>query len=558
MKTNRLLCSALVAVLATVWAPPVLSQEESLIPPDETMTVNFRDQDLASVLEMFSSNYGLNLVYGPEVNGSVSINLFDAPVREALQRILSANGFYAIEEDGFLLVKPAHATGDSGEVSSVAIAFDPIILRLNHLRASTVLPMISPLLSADERAITGPETESSGLNDISSDLGGNDDAAQEMIVLMARKETQRRVRGLIANLDIPPKQVLVEATILAVRLSDNASLGVDFTALGGIDFQAMGGSTNITDSFTGADVGGDQLQDWLLGVRQTGFTDPGAKGLHLGILRNQVGVFISALEETGNATVLSNPQVLTLNRHAAQVLVGRKIGYQTTTTTQTTTTQNVEFLEVGTSLVFRPFISDDGYVRMEIHPKNSDGEINPITGLPDETTTEVSTNIIVRSGHTIVIGGLIENTVSTSVSQIPLLGSLPWIGSLFRSETQTEVRNEIIIMLTPHIIDDSELDTRAADARQRFATAQARVAASHHGYLRPSYARRMYAEAGSALADGNTELALAKAEWGLAAMPADPDLAAMAKHCADEMRSAELERLELQDAVELIEQLEKK
>jgi len=320
----------------------------------------------------------------------------------------------------------------------------------------------------------------------------------------------------------------------------------------------MGGSTNVTDSFTGADVAGSQLQDWLLGFSQTGFTNPSDKGLHMGILRNQVGVFISALEETGNATVLSNPQVLTLNRHAAQVLVGRKLGYQTTTTTQTTTSENVEFLEVGTSLMFRPFISDDGYVRMEIHPENSDGDINPTTGLPDESTTEVTTNILVRSGHTVVIGGLMENAVSTATSQVPLLGSLPWIGNLFKTETQTEVRNEIIVMLTPHIIDDSELDSRAADAKQRFAAAQAKVASSHHGYLRPSYARRMYAEAGAALAKGDSELALAKAEWGLAAMPADPDLAALAEHCSAELRDAELEQRELEDAVNLIEQMENK
>ncbi len=535
---------------ALALAAPAISQD-SPTGSDETVTVNFHDQPLASVLEMFSSNYGLNLVYGPDIEGKVTLNLFEAPVREALNKILAANGFQAVEEGGFVLVVPASSVSGQDEV--VASPWEPRVLFLNHMRAKDVEPMLSPLLSGDEQLILGPESKS-GL-DQADDLGGNEQATREMLILLAREETNARVDALLAKLDIPPQQVLVEATILSVSLNDTAKLGVDFTALGGIDFQAMGGTSNITDSYTGGTAEGAQLDNWLLGFSQTGFTDSSSGGLHMGILKNQVGIFIQALEDVGNATVLSNPQVLTLNRHAAQVLVGKKIGYQTTTTTQTSTVQSVEFLEVGTSLVFRPFISDDGYVRMEIHPENSDGSINPTSGLPEESTTEVSTNILVRSGHTVVIGGLMENAVATTTSQIPFLGSLPYLGSLFRSESESESKNEIIVMLTPHIVDDQELDSRAGEAAERWRLAQSRLAASHHGYLRPSYARKMYAEAGLALAAGQPELALAKAEWGLAAMPADADLAALAKHCEAQLREAGLELEELKNAVELLEEL---
>ncbi|MDP7559215.1 MAG: hypothetical protein QF745_01570, partial [Planctomycetota bacterium] len=102
---------------------------------------------------------------------------------------------------------------------------------------------------------------------------------------------------------------------------------------------------------------------------------------------------------------------------------------------------------------------------------------------------------------------------------------------------------------------DQELDSRAGEAAERWRLAQSRLAASHHGYLRPSYARKMYAEAGLALAAGQPELALAKAEWGLAAMPADADLAALAKHCEAQLREAGLELEELKNAVELLEEL---
>ena len=546
---KSLLPALLVALVTT---PVVLGQEPSILPVEETVTINLSNQDLAEVLEMFSANYGLNLVYGPNVQGTVSLNLKNAPVREALERILAANGFRAMVEGQFLTVVPL-ANEDGSLIATTK--YEPLVLRLNHLRAEEVEPMIKPLLAPGETLIVAPSA-SSGLDSM-SELGGNELATGEMMLLMASAETQKRIQTLLQQLDTPPLQVLVEATIMAISLTDDSTLGVDFTALGGIDFQAMGGSTSVTDGFTGANVGGSQLQDWLLGLSQRGFTDPSASGLHVGILRNQVGMFIHALEDVGNATVLSNPHVLTLNRHAAQVLVGRKIGYQTTTTTMTTTVQDVNFLEVGTSLSFRPFISEDGWVRMEIHPENSDGSINPTTGLPDESTTEVSTNILVRSGHTVVIGGLMENSVATTVSQIPVLGNIPWLGALFRQESQSESRTEIIVMLTPHIVDEEGLDRRANEAQRRFAAAQARLTASHHGYLRPSYARRMYVEATDALASGNAELALARAEWGLTAMPADPDLAAFAEHCARQLQSKIEEDDELRESLRLIEEMER-
>lgn len=540
----------LTTALALALAAPVFSQE-SQAGQGETVTVNFHDQPLATVLEMFSTTYGMNLVYGPEIEGKVTLNLYEAPVREALNQILAANGFKAVEESGFVLVVPDSGSTDSQAV--VASPWEPTILFLNHIRAKDVQPMLAPLLSGDEQLILGPES-SSGLEE-TENLGGNDQASREMMVLLAREATNTKIKSLLEKLDIAPRQVLVEATILSISLNDSSKLGVDFTALGGIDFQAMGGTTNITDSYTGGTAEGSQLDDWLLGASQTGFTDAASGGLHMGILKNQVGVFIQALEDVGNATVLSNPQVLTLNRHAAQVLVGKKIGYQTTTTTQTSTVQSVEFLEVGTSLVFRPFISDDGYVRMEIHPENSDGSINPVSGLPEESTTEVSTNILVRSGHTVVIGGLMESAVATTTSQVPFLGSLPYLGALFRTESESESKNEIVVMLTPHIVNEQELDSRARESAERWRLAQSRLAASHHGYLRPSYARRMYAEAGMALAAGQPELALAKAEWGLAAMPADADLAALAQHCETQLREAGQELEELRRAVELLEEL---
>lgn len=558
MNHHKIILAAMIAAILQAGTsagqePGAKAQERPLpfrhLAPDEAITVNFQDEDLGAVLEMFSTNYKLNLVYGPDVMGSVTMNFFDAPVEEALRQILAANNFVFETEGNFILVKalPSKVTG-----SSKGTTLTPSVFYLNHLRAQDVVPMIVPMLASGESAVEGFKSQK-GIESL-AETGGNELADREMFVIYAGAATLERIHGLVKEIDRAPPQVLVEATIMSVTLNDDFQLGVDFTAFAGIDFQELGASGRISDGITAGDynTGSNPLSGWLGEGSQRGFTDSSAKGMHFGILRNQIGVFVQALEEVGNATVLSNPQVLTLNRHAAQLLVGRKLPYLTSTTSQTSTQQSVKFLEVGTSLVFRPFVTEDGYVRMEIHPKKSDGFINN-TGLPEESTSEVTTNILVKSGNTIVIGGLMEESLVSGVSQTPILGSLPWIGWLFRSETQSTVKSEIIVLLTPHIVGDTDLTKKSDKMRLRLDSARAQLAASHHGYLRPSYARRMYAQAAAELANGNPKAALAKAEWGLRAMPADPDLSVMVHHCRGELEATRAEEDELKAALAIIE-----
>ena len=196
-------------------------------------------------------------------------------------------------------------------------------------------------------------------------------------------------------------------------------------------------------------------------ARTTGFATPGP-GLNVGIITHNISILINALESISDTTVIGNPKVLALNKQRAEVIVGERIGYQTATTTQTATIQDVQFLDTGTQLVFRPFIADDNYVRLEVHPKVSTGQL--VNNLPQENTTEVTCNVMVKSGNTIVIGGLFTETSSISHSQVPGLGNIPWFGALFRSRTESSDRREIIILLTPHIIEDEVAAAMGAQA----------------------------------------------------------------------------------------------
>ena len=188
----------------------------------------------------------------------------------------------------------------------------------------------------------------------------------------------------------------------------------------------------------------------------------------MGFSSNEVQGIITALEEITDTTLLANPKILAVNKQLGQVYIGTKIGYVSQTTqNQTSTTQQVEFLDTGTKLSFRPYISDDGYIRMDIHPKDSSGTLKA-NSIPDESSTELATNIMVKDGQTIVIGGLFRDLTVTSRSQVPLLGDLPYIGVAFRGTHDTVTRQEVIVLLTPHIIDDPEeinSDAREDDVR---------------------------------------------------------------------------------------------
>jgi hypothetical protein len=162
------------------------------------------------------------------------------------------------------------------------------------------------------------------------------------------------------------------------------------------------------------------------------------------------------LEQVTDTAVLANPKILAVNKQKGEVIVGRKDGYTTSTTTDTSTTQTVEFLDTGTRLIFRPYIGDDGYVRMEIHPEDSSGGLTG-ANLPFKITTEMTSNIMVKDGHTIVIGGLFRESSDSARSQTPFLGNLPVAGALFRNQRDRSTREEIIILLTPHVIKDDEV-----------------------------------------------------------------------------------------------------
>ncbi len=217
--------------------------------------------------------------------------------------------------------------------------------------------------------------------------------------------------------------------------------------------------------------------------------------------------------------MVANPKILTLNRQRGEVFIGQQFGYKTTTTSQTTTQETIQFLDTGTKLIFRPFIAEDGYVRMEIHPEDSAGGLDA-NSLPQKQSTEVSSNIMVKDGRTVVIGGLFRELTTAGRGQVPVLGNIPILGVPFRRTNDSTIRTETIVLLTPHIIND---DTSLYEESEKQAQDVNRMMLGNRAGLQPwgrdRIAQLWYGEAQKALEEGQNDKALMYIDWALNTNP---------------------------------------
>lgn len=442
------------------------------------------DISLVEVLRMIGNQAQISVIPSKEVRGTVpAMDLYNVTVKEALDAILHTNGYGYREKGNFIYV---YSNKELAELDKAGRTLNTEVFHLYYTPAANAVNMIKPVLSPEAQVsfTTPPQIGIDGSG--TKDTGGNSNAIEDVIVVTDLPDNLDKVRRVLKEIDRRPQQIMVEATILQATLSDNNALGVDFSVLGGVNFNqivappgqagliaSQGGLVNGASSGSGSSSG----QSTGTGTGPGNSTGTGANrftaantafplpqgGLTIGAVYDNIAVFIAALEQVTNTTVLANPKVLTLDKQKGEVIVGRKDGYITTEVNSTSSTQTVEFLDTGTRLIFRPFIGDDGYIRMEIHPEDSSGGLNS-ANLPFKNTTEVTTNVMIKDGHTIVIGGLFRESSSTARGQVPFLGNIPLVGALFRQQADDTQRQEIIVLLTPHIIKDDSAFSDESEA----------------------------------------------------------------------------------------------
>ena len=240
--------------------------------------------------------------------------------------------------------------------------------------------------------------------------GGNSMSDSDLLIIQDYESNLKIIDQIIKRVDVRPVQVLIEAVIISVDLEHARQLGVNFALVDnlGTALGEIGSGTSLNNN-----VGFNPTQLLTTAGKIAGAaTDPtglasAANGAKFGFVANNVTGFVQALETIGSTKILASPRILVLNKQRAEIQLGTRLGFQTFSQNFTSTIQQVQFLNTGTLLRIRPFISQDGMIRMEIHPERSSGSVT--NNIPNQQTAELTTNVMVPDGATLVIGGLMED-----------------------------------------------------------------------------------------------------------------------------------------------------
>lgn len=388
--------------------------------------------DLRIVLGHLAQESKVNIVVAESIDETVTTTLQDVPLWEALDAILRINGLVWTRKDNIIYVTKPGSGGAEAPQSGTVPGQVLQVFDLNYTSATEVLTVVNGLLSPSGRAF-------SHAVDISSTR-----QTRERIIVEDFPDRIDAIAQYIARIDCPPRQVLIEAHVLQVALDDNQRHGVNLLGL--------------------ARLAGAEIT-----MQAQGFANAAASpGFMMGVNGTDLDGMIELLESKSDVRTLAAPKVLVVNGQQARIQIGSKFGYFVTTTTQTSTLQSVDFLDIGVVLQVQPTITHDGQVLLTVEPKVSGGRINPDTGLPEEETTEANTTVLLPNGRGMIIGGLIKEDDDHSASWAPWLGEQPIIGKFFSRTNDNVARSEVIIALTPHIVPYSpELDAREYEDYQQ-------------------------------------------------------------------------------------------
>lgn len=470
------------------------------LPPDQDplqqpVNIDFREMDLAAVVALLAAKAGINVLAGAEVSGTVTANLQNIPLGRAIEIVLRQNGLGIVEEDGVFVIKtyeeavasrretrmiflrsaaasevqttlmailqgglgqsllsvssntstnsiilsgPRELVEEFTEVVNRLDVAEPVIptvtatIKLNYSLPSDLIQIINPLLSE------------------SGHVSGDERSRQLVVVDLPVKVEE--VKSLIAELDIPVKQVSIEAMIIDALMADNAQTGIDWV-LNAVRRQNQRGQTvGNLQNLTGQ-------SDFTTGAISQGIV-PGINlggQLALSILSGDIDLTaaIAAEVRSDNAQLLANPVITTVENAPARISIAEEIPFQELT--QTTTgppIASTEFKEVGTVLEATPRVTHDNRIQLTIDVKQSDTKGESVTGVPPEDKREANTTVFLNDGQTVFIGGLRRFDDEVTVRKVPVLGDIPVLNLLFRNQNIVKGNLELLIFLTCHVIPD--------------------------------------------------------------------------------------------------------
>jgi len=365
--------------------------------------MTMKDADLADVMDMISREQRVNIFVSSDSNEQVSFSLYDMKLPDAIRAIANAAGLAAEHYQGNYFIVDRDDAGKYAPDSLTRVE----TFQLQYVKVDEMQSLLEPYLSEYGEITLFTE--------------------KNIFLVEDTPEFLRRTAALVREIDRKPTQILIEAKILEVTLTDEDSYGLDWTKF----FSAQDGEGEF-------------------GVQR--LADPTSPGLFFSFANDNITAALNALTSQGRVRTLSSPKLLAVEGQESSVIVGDRRGYSVTTTINQVTTESIEFLESGVILRVTPAVDESGQVMMDVHPEVSTGIINPLTGIPSQTTTEVTTRMIVPDGQTIFVGGLIKHNIEESKNGVPVLGRIPGVGRLFSNREYTSTNTETVVLITPTIL----------------------------------------------------------------------------------------------------------
>jgi len=429
----------------------------------QRLTLNFQDIETRAVLQLLAETSGRNIVVSDTVQGNVTLRLRNVPWDQALDIVLTTKGLDMRENGTVIIVAPAE------EIAARETA---------DLEAKLAITELEPLYSeyvqvnyakaGDLAMLIGGDTS----NKLLSERGsvGIDERTNTLLVQDTADRLQD-IRRLVRTLDIPIRQVLIETRIVVVNDDFTRALGVrlGFT---GVRSNSSDGIISITGNSAGSETIVSSALDNLTNTGQPfPVTAPiisdryninlpvenQAGSIALAVLNSDyiVDLELTALQAEGRGEIVSSPRIITANQKEARIEQGVEIPYQEAASSGATTTQ---FKKAVLALTVTPQITPDDNIIMDLLvAKDNVGELTPsATGglVPSIDTRAVETQVLVRDGQTVVLGGIYETERRETVNKVPFLGDLPGVGALFRSKTNVSNKAELLIFVTPRILNE--------------------------------------------------------------------------------------------------------
>jgi type IV pilus assembly protein PilQ len=409
----------------------------------ENINFDFQDQDIVPVFRLFADISGCNLFVHPDVKGKATMKFRDVPWNQALDTILKTFSLGRSVEGNIIRIAPHTVFVKESEEKAKA--------EEAGIKAEPLETMIFPISYAD---VSSVEAAIKNAKILSPRGNINLDKRTSTMIVKDIPSVFPEVENLLSTLDRPTPQVLIEARIVEVNTASTMELGIQW----GINIHSTdtlmsaGGLSGVPNLLTGPFTGGNYLVDFP--SKSAGPLS--GSGITFGILNpaRTIGLDLqlSALETTGKGKVISNPKILTVDKGKAKILQGKSIPVRKLTPEGTIST---EFKDVTLELLVTPHITPDKSIGMsvEIKKEELDATVPSVEGVPGTDKKEANTNVIIKDGETVVIGGMYKIQENESQSGVPGLMKIPILGWLFKSDLRTTTTNELLIFITPRIVE---------------------------------------------------------------------------------------------------------